>query len=288
MSVQVVGHADNDTRSQRRATVSRVRTLVAVLHRAVVARRLRRRRGSRRTARRRSSPASTRSRGRPSRSPAPASHVVNLTPPGAEPHDVELSPSDVETISRRRPRRLRRRRLPAGARGRRRAARTARRSTCFVPAESDPHIWLDPVRFAQVVQRDRAGARSAGRLRDELERTLARARRRATGAGSRDCARTHVRDDACRVRPSRERVRAHAAVARGPVAGGRAGPARARAPRRRGREHRARRRCSPSRSSPTGSPQTVAREADVDVSCPRSARGAELGASRRGRGLPHR
>ena len=24
--------------------------------------------------------------------------VVNLTPPGAEPHDIELSPSDVETI----------------------------------------------------------------------------------------------------------------------------------------------------------------------------------------------
>ncbi len=24
--------------------------------------------------------------------------VVNLTPPGVEPHDIELSPSDVETI----------------------------------------------------------------------------------------------------------------------------------------------------------------------------------------------
>ena len=28
----------------------------------------------------------------------PSAEVVNLTPPGVEPHDIELTPSDVETI----------------------------------------------------------------------------------------------------------------------------------------------------------------------------------------------
>jgi zinc transport system substrate-binding protein len=77
--------------------------------------------------------------------------VVNLTPAGAEPHDLELSPSDVEAI--------------------RDAELVVYVGGGFQPAledavESheaasldlahegeDPHIWLDPVRFARAVER---------------------------------------------------------------------------------------------------------------------------------------
>jgi zinc transport system substrate-binding protein len=83
--------------------------------------------------------------------------LVNLTPPGAEPHDIELSPSDVEKI--------------------RGAQLVVYMSGGFQPAvedavaerdgpsldvldgDSDPHIWLDPVRFARAVE---AVARALG------------------------------------------------------------------------------------------------------------------------------
>lgn len=75
--------------------------------------------------------------------------VVNLTPPGAEPHDFELSPRGVETI--------------------REAKIVVYVGGGFQPAiedavdsregpsldvlreGEDPHIWLDPVRFAEAV-----------------------------------------------------------------------------------------------------------------------------------------
>jgi zinc transport system substrate-binding protein len=112
--------------------------------------------------------------------------IANLTPPGVEPHDIELTPSDVETI--------------------RAAALVIYLGGGFQPAvedavagrdgssldvldgESDPHIWLDPVRFAQVVERiarATGGAGSAQRVVRELEdldaeyrRGLANCRRR--------------------------------------------------------------------------------------------------------------
>ena len=97
--------------------------------------------------------------------------VVNLTPPGAEPHDVELSPRDVETI--------------------RDAHLVIYASGGFQPAvedavsgreglsvdvldgEPDPHVWLDPVRFAEVTRSigralERPGP--AALLADELSR----------------------------------------------------------------------------------------------------------------------
>jgi zinc transport system substrate-binding protein len=77
--------------------------------------------------------------------------VVNLTPPGAEPHDVELSPRDVEEI--------------------RDADLVVYVGGGFQPAvedavadrdgpsldvlregEADSHVWLDPVRFADVAR----------------------------------------------------------------------------------------------------------------------------------------
>ena len=104
------------------------------------------------------SPPSIRSRGRRSGSlPTRSTDVVNLTPPGAEPHDLELSPSDVETI--------------------RDAELVVYIGGGFQPAledavdlregdsldllrgGEDPHIWLDPIRFAQAVRVDRPGGR---------------------------------------------------------------------------------------------------------------------------------
>ena len=79
--------------------------------------------------------------------------VENLTPPGAEPHDVELSVRDVE--------RVRSAELVlylgggfqpaledavAGARGRAVDLRLGE-------SRRDPHVWLDPVRYARIVER---------------------------------------------------------------------------------------------------------------------------------------
>lgn len=97
--------------------------------------------------------------------------VVNLTPPGAEPHDVELSPGDVETI------------LDADlviyvGSGFQPAVEdaVARRdapSLDVLDGETDPHVWLDPVRFAAIAE-EIGGALdepdAARELADELER----------------------------------------------------------------------------------------------------------------------
>jgi zinc transport system substrate-binding protein len=77
--------------------------------------------------------------------------VVNLTPAGAEPHDLELSPGDVETVrdadlviyvgSGFQPA------LEDAV-----ANRTGTSLDVLITAEeSDPHVWLDPVRFARIV-----------------------------------------------------------------------------------------------------------------------------------------
>jgi zinc transport system substrate-binding protein len=92
--------------------------------------------------------------------------VVDLTPPGVEPHDLELSPSDVETI--------------------RDAALVVYIGGGFQPAlenaldsrdgrtldllqdEDDAHIWLDPVRFAKAVERIARAVGGAGSSSDEI------------------------------------------------------------------------------------------------------------------------
>ena len=82
---------------------------------------------------------------------APAgTRVRNLTPPGAEPHDVELSPRDVEQIVNAQVV------LYAGG-GFQPAVEDAvaeRNGTSLdvVGGDRDPHVWLDPVRFADVVR----------------------------------------------------------------------------------------------------------------------------------------
>lgn len=92
--------------------------------------------------------------------------VVNLTRPGVEPHDLELSPNDVEAI--------------------RDAALVVYLGGGFQPAledavESrdgrsldlrregeDAHIWLDPIRFAQAVERIARAVGGAGSVHDEI------------------------------------------------------------------------------------------------------------------------
>lgn len=113
--------------------------------------------------------------------------VVNLTPSGAEPHDLELTPRDVETV--------------------RDAELVVYVGGGFQPAiedavdsrdgpsldllrqGEDPHIWLDPVRFAEAVGQiaqvlgDSASAgpavRSLEQLDAEYRRGLADCARRA-------------------------------------------------------------------------------------------------------------
>ena len=103
--------------------------------------------------------------------------VVNLTPAGAEPHDVELTPRDVERI------RSADLVLYAGggfqpaleeAAGAADGAAVDVLEGLEVREEDggvDPHVWLDPVRFAQVVERigaELGGEAPARQLASEL------------------------------------------------------------------------------------------------------------------------
>ncbi len=119
---------------------------------------------------------------------APAgSEVVDLTPPGAEPHDLELSARDVE--------RLRDAELVVYAGGGFQPAvedavrsRDGRSLDVLGEvelldgdrSEPDPHVWLDPLRYGQIARsiaaalgRPKAADAFAGRL-EELDRELAR------------------------------------------------------------------------------------------------------------------
>lgn len=97
--------------------------------------------------------------------------VKNLTPAGAEPHDIELTPRDVEAI------------LDAdlvlyAGGGFQPAvedalADRADGSLDVLAGDSDPHVWLDPVRFASIVVEIGAAlgrSEPAAALAGELER----------------------------------------------------------------------------------------------------------------------
>jgi zinc transport system substrate-binding protein len=117
--------------------------------------------------------------------------VDDLTPPGAEPHDLEVSPGDVQRVRSARVVLLLghgfQPQLEAAARGRRMVALLDTPGLSRLP-DGDPHVWLDPLRYALIVERvgaalgARAGARRlVARLR-QLDRQyrvgLARCRRR--------------------------------------------------------------------------------------------------------------
>ena len=76
--------------------------------------------------------------------------VVNLTPAGAEPHDIELSPHDVEVI-------VDAELVVYAGSGFQQAVEDAVTdrdgpSLDILHGDRDPHVWLDPVRFADVVR----------------------------------------------------------------------------------------------------------------------------------------
>ena len=105
-------------------------------------------------------------------------HVVDLTPPGVEPHDVELSPSDVETIRDAKLVVY----LGAGFQPAVQDAVGARTgpSVDLLEGGDDPHIWLDPIRFAQALRllaRAAGGSASADTAVNELRRLDADYRR---------------------------------------------------------------------------------------------------------------
>jgi zinc transport system substrate-binding protein len=85
----------------------------------------------------------------------PGLHVGNLTPPGAEPHDIELTPKQVAEVERARlVLYLGRGFQPAVSKA------VAERSGDSVDLlaglpvrDNDPHVWLDPVLFERVARR---------------------------------------------------------------------------------------------------------------------------------------
>ena len=92
--------------------------------------------------------------------------VINLTPPGAEPHDIELSPGDIDTIRDAELVVY----LGGGFQPALEDAIAARegRSLDLLRDGEDPHIWLDPIRFSQAVERIARGVGGAGSAYDEI------------------------------------------------------------------------------------------------------------------------
>ncbi|MDQ3874515.1 MAG: zinc ABC transporter substrate-binding protein [Actinomycetota bacterium] len=120
--------------------------------------------------------------------------VENLSPPGIEPHDLEVSPRDVARIRAADVVLLMGGRFQAGVED---AAGTGERVLRLLETpgldplpNGDPHVWLDPVRFALV------GRRIARALaRPSRGRALARRLRRLDGEyrrGLADCSRRVV------------------------------------------------------------------------------------------------
>ena len=107
---------------------------------------------------------------------APGVPVKNLTPPGAEPHDLELSPIDAATIRDARLVLL----LGHGFQPQiEDAAGTGDNVLRLLDTpgldllpSGDPHVWLDPIRYARIIERigEALGAQStAGKLVTRLE-----------------------------------------------------------------------------------------------------------------------
>ncbi len=119
--------------------------------------------------------------------------VMNLTQPGAEPHDLELSPRDIEKI---RDADL----LVYAGGGFQPAVEDAAvdrdgASLDVLGDERDPHVWLDPLRFAQVAReigaalgRDAAATQLAG----ELELLDGKLRQGLESCSSRTLVTTHA------------------------------------------------------------------------------------------------
>ena len=83
--------------------------------------------------------------------------VKNLTPPGAEPHDLEVSPQDVAEIRDADQVLLLGRdfqpQLEDAAGNAENVVRLLETPGLDVHSNGDPHVWLDPVRYALIVER---------------------------------------------------------------------------------------------------------------------------------------
>jgi zinc transport system substrate-binding protein len=88
---------------------------------------------------------------------APGAEVDNLTPPGVEPHDLEMSPDDIKKIRSAdlvlllgggfQPQ------LEEAAGSSPRVLRLLNTPGLGRHGNNDPHVWLDPVRYALIVKR---------------------------------------------------------------------------------------------------------------------------------------
>jgi zinc transport system substrate-binding protein len=118
----------------------------------------------------------------------PSADVVNLTPPGVEPHDIELSPSDLETI--------RDAELVVYVGGgfqpalEDAVASRDGRSLDLLREGEEAHIWLDPIRFAHAVERIARAVGGAGSAYDEIRELKRLDREYRTGLA--DCDRRTI------------------------------------------------------------------------------------------------
>jgi zinc transport system substrate-binding protein len=123
----------------------------------------------------------------------PGTKVVDLTPPGVEPHDLELKPSDVAKLKAARLVLL----LGHGFQPQiESAAGHGDRVVHLLDTPglglhgNDPHVWLDPVRYARVVKRIAAVLNRSGAARPLLERIHRLDREYRTGLS--ECARHEI------------------------------------------------------------------------------------------------
>jgi zinc transport system substrate-binding protein len=86
----------------------------------------------------------------------PRLRVANLTPAGSEPHDLELSPADVATVKAARLVLLMghgfQPQVERAARGSNARVVTLLDTPGLRRVGDDPHVWLDPLRYAVVVR----------------------------------------------------------------------------------------------------------------------------------------
>jgi zinc transport system substrate-binding protein len=184
-------HGDNDTRSQERGTVFAVRLIAMVVAALVLV-------GCDPNEERHVQPHVVVASFYPlawaaDRVSRTSTEVVNLTPPGVEPHDIELTPSDVATVHDAELVIY----IGGGFQPAVEGAVASRdgRSLDVLDGEPDPHIWLDPVRFARVVERiarATGGAGSAQRVVREVKGLDTEYRRGLANCKSRVLVTTHA------------------------------------------------------------------------------------------------
>ena len=124
-----------------------------------------------------------------------SARVENLTPPGAEPHDLELSAGAVEdlqsadlvlTMGRDFQPQLE----EASERASGEVIEVLEIPGLELRANEDPHLWLDPVLYAEVVERIAVAMGAPGRV-EELRRRLEELDREYR-AGLADCERREI------------------------------------------------------------------------------------------------